>query len=331
MQGRVFEVEVLPGLEPYAVEEVQRVRGVRALDGLRFTYTGRDPQVLKRLRSVVAVYEVAAFGVPRPKALLGHAQLTRLVGFVRSIASQDAYASFRFSAAGRESDVFARLAEELTQATGLRYDAEEGELLLRFVRSDDGWDVLARLTPRPLSARAWRVCNMAGGLNATLAHAMLRMGGVRETDRVFNPMCGSGTLLIERAMLGPAQLLAGADVSEDALRCARENVAASKKTQIELARLDVVSDTLPQRAADLIVADLPWGDAVGSHEENARLYPAFLKAMGGVASKHARMVVLTHEVQLFEEVMEREPRWRVREVVRAYHGGHYPRMYLLTR
>ena len=33
----------------------------------------------------------------------------------------------------------------------------------------EGWEVLVRLTPRPLTARPWRVCNWPGALNAVVA------------------------------------------------------------------------------------------------------------------------------------------------------------------
>ncbi|AFZ66521.1 methyltransferase domain-containing protein [Deinococcus peraridilitoris] len=330
MQERVYELEVLSGLERFAREELSALRGARSLGELRFTYDG-STRAVKRLLSAVAAYEVEYFDVPRPKALLGHQHLTRLLRFVEDVLEQDTFKSFRFSAAGRETAVFARLAQEVERACGLRHDPKEGELLLRFVRAGEGWEVLARLTPRPLSARSWRVCNMAGGLNATLAHAMLRLGGVRSGDRVFNPMCGSGTLLIERAALGASERLVGADVDERALECARQNVAVSKHQDIEIGQMNVVEAELPARAFDLIVADLPWGDAVGSHASNAELYPAFLRAMAHVGSKNARLVVLTHEVTLFERLLQDERRWTLRESMRVYHGGHYPRMYLLTK
>lgn len=330
MHERVYEVEVLGGLERFAQGELRELRGVRPLGGLRFAYGG-STRALKRLRSVVAVYASAYFDVPRPKALLGHQYFSRLLRLIEEVRAQDDFASFRFGAAGRETAVFARLAEAIEEASGLRHDPQEGELLLRVARAEDGWEVLARLTPRPLSARSWRKCNLAGGLNATLAYAMLRLGGVRESDRVFNPMCGSGTLLIERAALGPVRQLVGADLDPAAIACARENVTASGARDIELGVLDVVEAELPARAFDLIVADVPWGDAVGSHAANATLYPAFLRAMAHVSSKHARLVLLTHDIALFERTLSEQERWQTREVVRAAHGGHHPRAYLLTK
>ncbi|WP_225429878.1 methyltransferase domain-containing protein [Deinococcus detaillensis] len=197
-------------------------------------------------------------------------------------------------------------------------------------RFEEGWDVLARLTPRPLSARAWRVCNMAGGLNATIAYAVFKLAGVREQDRVFNPMSGSGTLLIERDLMGPSTALVGVDINPDAVRCAQQNIEAAGRT-IEVARVDALETGLPPRSFDLIVADLPWGDAITVRGGNEALYLAFLKEMHRLCSRQGRMVVLTHELKLFERLMAEQDRWHVHELFQVYSGGHHPKAYLLSR
>ncbi len=326
-----LELEVLPGLEPYARAELQEVRGARLLDpeGLRFSFAG-DLARLARLRTSVAVYRVAHFDVPRPRGLLGHQQLGQLAAFAGELARLGGHQSFRFSAAGKDSEVYARLAEGLSAALNLPFDPQEGELLLRLHPEDGGWTVLARITPRPLSARPWRACNMAGGLNATIASALHRASGLRESDRVFNPMCGSGTLLIERSLLGPTAAMVGVDLDPAAVACAQQNVRAAKR-DIEIAEVDALATGLPARSFDLIVADLPWGDAIGSHRGNEALYPQFLAEMHRLLSRQGRLAVLTHEVRLFEGLLADQDRWRVRELFRVFSGGHWPRAYLLSK
>ncbi len=197
-------------------------------------------------------------------------------------------------------------------------------------RFETGWDVLARLTPRPLSARPWRVCNMAGGLNATIAYAVFKLAGVREQDRIFNPMSGSGTLLIERDLLGPSAALVGVDIDPDAVRCAQQNIEAAKRT-IEVALIDALDTGLPPRSFELIVADLPWGDAITVRGGNEALYTAFLKEMYRLCSRQGRLVVLTHELKLFERLLTEQDRWHAHELFQVYSGGHHPKAYLLSR
>ncbi|GAA5532159.1 methyltransferase domain-containing protein [Deinococcus aluminii] len=326
-----YVLEVLPGLEAVAAEELRTVPLARDIRGLRFWYPG-DPERLTRLRAPVAVYRARAWDVPRPRGLLGHQQLGELTAFLEGVVRFGGHRSFRLAAAGRESSVMQRLADELSSALKLPYDPEDGELLIRLRPQEDGpgWEVLARLTPRPLSARAWRVCNMGGGLNATIAYAMHKLAGQRDEDRIFNPMSGSGTLLVERALLGPYDAMVGVDLNPEAVECARANLHAAKR-EVEVAQVDALHTGLPPRSFDLIVSDLPWGDAVGTHGGNAALYPAFLTEMHRLLSRQGRLVVLTHEIKLFERILSEQDRWHAHELFQVYSGGHHPKAYLLSK
>lgn len=323
-----YEIEALAGLEEVAAAELAEVPKVRDVRGLRFWYA-EDPQRLRRLRSVVAVYRIQSWQVPRPRGLLGNQQLAELTEFLRSVLHT--HRSFRLSAAGKDSAVMQRLASEISQRLDLPHDPQEGELLIRLRPSQNGesWEVLARQTSRPLSAREWRVCNREGGLNANIAYAALRLCGMRPEDRIFNPMSGSGTLLIERALMGPYAAMVGVDIDPAAVQCARQNIQAAGRN-IEVAEVDALNTGLPDRSFDLILADLPWGDAIGSTEQNSELYPQFLQEMQRLCSKNGRLCIVTHQIKLLEGLLASQQDWFARELFQAYSGGHHPKAYLLT-
>lgn len=333
-QGERFELEHLPGLAEFARLELIGL-GVREAreaspEALRFSFAG-DARALLALRRAVAVYRLLEFKVPRPKALLGDEHLRRLAGAVaavRALQPPGAFSSFRFAAAGAGSSAFRRLAAALERATGLP-EQSEGDLVLRVVPGGGGWEVLLRLSPRPLSARDWRSCNLPGGLNATLAAVMNDLAG---DGPYLNAMCGSGTLLVERALAGERAELAGFDLSERALECACENLeAAGVAGRVAVTRADARALPYANARFGAITCDLPWGDAVGSHAANAELYPAFLREMARVGRPDARLALLTHDVRLFRQVLADQAQWRVTAEHRVYHGGHYPRLYRLER
>lgn len=326
-----YELEVLGGLEFVAETELDTVPLARDRRGLRFWYPG-DPERLTRLRSAVAVYRIRVWDVPRPRGLLGNQQFGELTEFLQEVVRVGGHRSFRLSAAGKESSVMQRLADDLERALNLPYDADEGDLLIRLrpETGGPGWEVLARITPRPLSARSWRECNMSGGLNATIAYAAHKLAGQRDNDRIFNPMCGSGTLLIERALMGPYDAMVGVDLSAQAVACARTNIRAARR-DIEVAQVDALHTGLPARSFDLIIADLPWGDAIGDHQANADLYPRFLEEMHRLTSRQGRLCVLTHEIRLFEHLLLEHEKWHARELFQVYSGGHHPKAYLLHK
>jgi 23S rRNA G2445 N2-methylase RlmL len=340
-----YEADVAEGLEPLAQEEIVSLLGagvtfderIRKPGILRFSYAG-NPFHLTRLQMAQAVYHRAYYPVPRPKALLGDQHFKALlaqIALVRALAPADAYRTFFISAAGSESSVMQRLKAELGAKIGLEPGVDEGDLLLRLrhpLEGGDGWEMLARLTPRPLATRAWRACNREGALNAAVAHAMVALTQPSPDDTFLNLMCGSGTLLIERLLHMSAASVTGYDHDEQAIKCAQENVeAAGFSQQITLRVGDCRHLPLPDRSVDALVGDLPFGHLVGSHEHNLELYPPLLVEAARVAKPGARCVLITHEVRLMETLMEESRVWDVEQVLRVALGGLYPRLFVLVR
>jgi ubiquinone/menaquinone biosynthesis C-methylase UbiE len=335
------EADVLEGLERFAQAEIVERLGVDSrliaserAGAVRFRYAG-DLRLLLDLRSIVAIYVVRRFAVPRPRALLGHQHfeaLLRLIATTRSLAPPESYQTLHLSAAGAESSVLTRLKFDLCERTGLALAPDEGDLLLRLRRAVGalGWEVLVRLSPRPLATRPWRVCNMPGALNATLAHCMMRLSEPTQEDILINLACGSGTLLVERLALGAARSLIGCDIQPTALDCARSNLhAAGFDGLVRLELWEAGRLPLPDASVNMICADLPFGQLVGSHRQNEVLYPQIFAEAMRIAAPGARMVLLTHEVRLLERVAAQYvSQWQLHEVLPVRAGGMTPRVYL---
>src|SRR5690606_25272177 len=86
----LLEAEVSSGLEEIASKEI-----TTALDGkvdnihiklgaVQFTYRG-NLNALQNLKTVIAVYILRYFDVPRPKALLGHQNFQLLLTDIQSV------------------------------------------------------------------------------------------------------------------------------------------------------------------------------------------------------------------------------------------------------
>jgi 23S rRNA G2445 N2-methylase RlmL len=299
-------------------------------DSLWIEYAGPWRR-LADLRTVVAVFAVLTFPVPRPRSLSSGEYFPAIVDTVRRVSGA---ASFRFEAAGADSAVFRRLADQLAEATGLRFDPGHGDVVLRFRRTPggSGWDVLVRLTPRPLSDRPWRVAHLPGAVNATVAAAVVALARPRPDDRVVNLMCGSGTLLIERLLAAPARVAVAVDRDPRAVAAAEANLrAAGVRERVRLLRADIAAaDWFAAGPYDLLLADPPWGTLVGDHATNETLYARLLARARQAAAPGARFAVLTHEIRLMERCLARASTgWRVESVTRVFQKGHHPRIYLL--
>jgi 23S rRNA G2445 N2-methylase RlmL len=336
----VVEWEVTEGLETLARAEITGRLGVPAAALSQGTGWIRLEQPLRSdpraLRLAESAFRVEAFAVPRPKALLGDASFRRLTTAIGEVTAgfSTRPKTFALAAAGSDSSVMLRLREAIAATTGLTDGGDEGDVQIRLrrARDGDGWEALLRLTARPLSARPWRVCSFPGALNATVAAAMAQLSNPRPTDRVINLMSGSGTLLIERLNLMPVAEAVGVELDPERIRCAERNEgAAALRSSIRWLEGDARAVPLPDRAADALLADLPFGQRVGRHADNLDLYPAVLREAARLAGARSRFVLLTHEVTLMDRLLRDQASWRPIQVVRLNLRGLHPRLYVLER
>ncbi|MBP6297783.1 MAG: methyltransferase domain-containing protein [Anaerolineae bacterium] len=334
----LFEAEVLPGLERFAVSELRR-RLVEAnffvpqSGGVPFSYPGPMSD-LASPRTVTAVYQVLRLDVPRPKAFLGHQVFTRIVSSIRSIiGGQAGFRTLSLDAAGADSAVMLRVKRELALAVGLEETSEKGDLHIRVRRTkeSDSWDILIRLTPRPLATRSWRIHNFQGALNAAVAAAMADMTTPAEGDSVLNLCCGSGSLVIERAFRTSSRLLIGVDNDSRVLQLANEHLEAAMLSDACLICGDVTELPLPSSAFDVLLADIPFGQLVGSHQVNKKLYPALMKEAARVACRGARFALITHEKRLIGDVISAQSAWTVHDRIPVNLNGLHPDILVLRR
>jgi hypothetical protein len=339
------EVEGVRGLEQIVLGELrqklgpemtlnQRVDQPGGSGAIRFGYRGRLARLLK-LSTVLSVYLVCPFDVPRPRALMGHAHFSRLLAAAQSVCQvypPQTFATLGISAAGADTPVMQRLQTMLAAHLGIPAAPGECDLLFRIrPAAQGGWEVLIRLSPKPLSVRPWRVCDVRGALNAAVAHCLVLLTQPAAGDYFLNLGCGSGTLLVER-MSFAAQRVSGCD-SDPAMRCCAEaNLRASGHVDaVELVDWDMGALPLPDGSVDALCADLPFGLAVGSHAENVRLYPQMLAEAARVARPGARCVLLTQETRLLSACIDQERRWKLCELYKIELRGLYPRIFVLER
>lgn len=335
------EIEVADGLQDIAHDElIEKLRpGIKDVyiedDGICFTYSG-DLADLAQISSATAAYLRLEYAIPRPKALLGHEHFHRLldaIQVVRTIDRDAVYDSLHISAAGSGSSVMKRIKSELSQHTGLAVDNEAGDLLIRIRRTRKHWDVMIRLTPRPLATRDWRICDMEGALNGPVAYVMSRLTRQRPDDVVVNPMCGSGTLMIERMQVAPASAIYGLDLNDTALTCAARNIQALGQPAgfIHLIRADVGNMPFEDGTTNVFLADLPFGQLVGSSKQNEILYPSLLNEAARVATPDAIFVLITHQVRLMESTITNNADWHAQHVRKVSLRGLHPRIFVLHK
>ncbi len=106
-----------------------------------------------------------------------------------------------------------------------------------------------------------KIDSRSGMLPPKLARIMINLTGVGADKILFDPFCGSGTLLVEAVDLGFTQIM-GSDISPKAVEHSKQNIgwaAKEKKTnpEIKLAVADVtkLSRMLPHRSVHAIATE----------------------------------------------------------------------------
>ena len=94
-----------------------------------------------------------------------------------------------------------------------------------------------------------------GSMDPLLARALVNVAGARPGATVLDPMCGTGGLLIEAALVGAEPV--GIDAQRKMIRGTRENLAAYGGGR--LLRGDATRLPLRDDAADAVVFDAPYG------------------------------------------------------------------------
>ena len=90
----------------------------------------------------------------------------------------------------------------------------------------DSVELRPRISPDP--RHAYRLDDVPAASHPPLAACMARLAGRQENESVWDPFCGSGLELIERALLGGVRNVFGTDLSEQAIDIARRNFAAAQ-------------------------------------------------------------------------------------------------------
>ncbi|HXK28440.1 MAG TPA: methyltransferase, partial [Candidatus Binatia bacterium] len=177
--------------------------------------------------------------------------------------------------------------------------------------TDRDFSLYLDTTGEPLFKRGTRMATGEAPLRENLAAGILRLTGWEPGIPLLDPMCGSGTILLEAALMAldiapglgrdfafekfknfdgrrwrellqrsqarqrPKTPLAiyGSDLSGDALKAARANLAASGLEKlVSLKQANVLEIARPANEG-IIVTNPPYGVRLGEQQELAKFYP----------------------------------------------------------
>jgi tRNA (guanine6-N2)-methyltransferase len=298
------------GLEDVTAGEIREILGAGSVVStgtkhVLFTASG-DPVALRRLATAddVCLLLAAPLSVATPedldRALSGGADFPAVLDAVAALRPPDGTFSVTVTAARSPLGGGAAVAEVAAGAVARRLgwsvrQRERAPVDLRVFL--DGRSALlgVRLFDAPLSQRAYRTVDLMGSLRPTVAAAMVRLAGADGPREVWDPFCGSGTVLAESAAAG--HRVSGTDLDPAAVAAARANLAAIDErlaTRVEPGDSASLATWRRHGDADTVLTNMPWGKQVAVRDA-ARLYDVLGAGLAGVLARGGRAGVLTVE------------------------------------
>jgi tRNA (guanine6-N2)-methyltransferase len=196
-----------------------------------------------------------------------------------------------------------------------RLEEEDADVELWATMIDAEFFLTVRLSDDAMRHREYKAAHRPASLRASSAAALAWLSDPGDDDVVLDPFCGAGTILIERAHLGRYAMLLGSDRDDAALAAARVNVGARYKP-IQLENWDAGALPLGDASVNKIVTNLPWGLRYGSHGENRKLYPIWMREFARVLKSGGVTVMLTAEWRLTRE-LERTRKFTPSKIIRV--------------
>jgi tRNA (guanine6-N2)-methyltransferase len=326
-----------PGFETIAAQEIALLDDAKVLNTYTFTdknglvffeYPG-DPLDLMELRTIEDLFEQVLLVDDLPPIYAGlkliEEQVRRATTFQSAISharqlrpSRGGQGKLRFRVVARQSGetrfrrIDAQMAVEkaIPQRSDHRWQLEEEGALEFWLTLVPGSALLAlRLSDEKMRHRTYKLDHIPASLRPSSAAALAFLSDLADNDVFLDPMCGAGTILIERANFGRYQKLLGGDIDRVAIAVARANVGP-RYQPIELHEWDATNLPIDSASVTAVAVNLPFGQQIGSPEENRTLYPAFLREMARVMRPRMRMVALTADVRTLGEAVRRTGRFR---------------------
>lgn len=207
----------------------------------------------------------------------------------RVVARMAGFHAFRRIDAQRALAATARL-----RLPGLHAVADDAELELWLTIV--GHDALlgARLSSGAMRGHATPFLSVPASLKPSVARAMVRLSEPQDGDVVLDPLCGAGTLLVERASAGPFLTLLGGDLDPATLAKARTNVRASG-IAAGLRQWDALDLPLEGSSVDVVLTNPPFGKQIAIAGDTDVFYACLLRALDRVLRPGGRLVLITSQ------------------------------------
>lgn len=297
----------ITGLREVVLHEVNTAGFVVHAEGEDSLYVDFLGSLLpfKRLRSVTKAYLVVRDTRYHPSYIYNHKSILAALIEIIILGERATFKSFKLTCAGSDSSEARGIARYVSETYKL-VEQEDADLKLHIIKQDALWEVGVQTTPRPLSVRVYKVRNMEGAMDPTIAYAVNSLCGLETAKTYLNVFSGSATLLIEAGQCYQnLEKLVGFDNNKKHLSLAMQNIKeAGLIKRIKLNEADIFND--PDLGTfDVITSDLPFGMSISKGEDLETLYRRFVEYCEKILEPGGKLAAYTNEDELFTKIVSK--------------------------
>lgn len=195
------------------------------------------------------------------------------------------------------------------------------------VHGEDGY-ISIRLSKPDMAQRSYKQEQVPQTLKPTVAYSMVMLSKPQPNDTVLDPMCGAGTILLERAFSGRYRYLIGGDISEEAVRATQINFGRKHQPR-QFFHWDAQSLPIQPNSVDKVVCNLPIEQNNSQNADLGNLYRVCLTQLEEVIKPGGKIVLLSMNPALLNKILKQQNALNVRQQVGINSGGKRGRIFVV--
>lgn len=195
------------------------------------------------------------------------------------------------------------------------------------VHGEDAY-ISIRLSKPSKSQRSYKREQVPQTLKPAIAYSMVMLSKPQTDDIILDPMCGAGTILLERAFSGRYRHLIGGDLSEEAVRATHKNFGR-KHQPCQFFHWDAQSLPLKPNSVDKIISNLPIERNNHRDADLGNLYRVCLTQFETVIKPGGKMVLLSMNPTLLNKILKQQNVLNVRQQVGINFSGKRGRIFVV--
>lgn len=298
-----------PGIEDIVIDEVREKLKVKARQWFiagRVEVNGKGiEEKLKQLRSI--------YHVIKQISIFEFKNLNDIYEKVKRLNIEEIKKSKSFRVTGKRRgkhdfkslDLQRVVGSAIVEKYGKKVDLKnyEAEILAEVYGSKCFIGVC--LTNESLHKRFVKVFEHPAAIKMPLAYAMLKLAKIKKSQRILDPFCGSGSIVIEAALVyGKSIDIYSSDIEERFIEGAKQNAMAARVEGInfKVANANKLDEYYKHNFFDAIVTNPPYGIRV-KKKHLKWLYRNFLETAHSILKQDGRIVVITPRANSFRDLV----------------------------